>query len=100
LSDEVQSDMAKQADISPLKDPKYSKLFAQDVPFLKGKNVQAAVALKPAKAIDITPYYDLGTKQLRDAMNKVIKGTDVNSALREANEKTDQAIAAAREGTD
>jgi multiple sugar transport system substrate-binding protein len=99
LSDEVQSDMAKQADISPLKDPKYSKLFAQDVPFLKGKNVQAAVALKPAKAIDITPYYDLATKQLRDAMNKVIKGTDVNSALREANEKTDQAIAAAREGT-
>jgi multiple sugar transport system substrate-binding protein len=93
LSDEVQLDLSKQANVSPLKDAKYSEAFAQDVSFLKDKNVRAAVLLKPAKAIDITKYYDVATKYLREAMTNVIKGEDVNTALRIANEKTDKEIA-------
>lgn len=95
ISDEVQLDMAKQGRSSIMKDEKYKTVFGQDLPFLKGKNVAAAY-----KTVTADPYqpslHDTAAMSVIQAelRNMFQKGKDVNSALRDAEEKINSDIAA------
>ncbi|RKN83771.1 ABC transporter substrate-binding protein [Paenibacillus ginsengarvi] len=95
ISDEVQLDMAKQGRSSILKDDKYKTAFGQDLPFLKGKNIAAAF-----KTTTADPYrpslHDTAAMTVIQAelRNMFQKGKDVNSALRDAEEKINSDIAA------
>jgi multiple sugar transport system substrate-binding protein len=90
-SDEVQTDLTRQGRLSILQDPKIKDAFGADLAFLKGKNMKAIFATKPAKAYVPTPYDDFGL--LNTAMKDVVaKKKDVNTALREAEDKLNQKI--------
>ncbi|MCC2684622.1 MAG: extracellular solute-binding protein family 1 [Paenibacillaceae bacterium] len=90
-SDEVQTDLTRQGRLSILQDPKIKDAFGADLAFLKGKNMKAIFATKPAKAYVPTVYDDFGL--LNTAMKDVVaKKKDVNTALREAEDKLNQKI--------
>jgi multiple sugar transport system substrate-binding protein len=95
ISDEVQLDMAKQGRNSIMKDDKYKTAFGQDLPFLKGKNIAAVF-----KTTTADPYkpslYDTGAMTVIQAelRNMFQKNKDVNSALRDAEEKINSDIKA------
>ncbi|WP_158301563.1 ABC transporter substrate-binding protein [Paenibacillus mesophilus] len=95
ISDEVQLDMAKQGRSSILKDEEMKTAFGQDLPFLKGKNI--AAVFKTATADPYTPsLYDTSAMTVIQAelRNMFQKGKDVNSALRDAEEKINSDIKA------
>jgi multiple sugar transport system substrate-binding protein len=90
-SDEVQTDLTRQGRLSILQDPKIKEAFGADLQFIKGKNMKAIFAIKPAKAYVPTPYDDFGL--LNTAMKDVVaKKKDINTALREAEDKLNQKI--------
>jgi multiple sugar transport system substrate-binding protein len=98
LSDEVQSYQSKAGYGTVLKNEQIKKAYGQDVPMLKGKNTYAKYYNKFA---DSPPPRDPGLKitaaQARPFLNKafvsVMNGTDVNTALRAADEGINQMIA-------
>jgi multiple sugar transport system substrate-binding protein len=95
LSDEVQTVIARTGMPSPLKADKYKQEFGKDVPELKGKNTEAIFKNKPAPVRDDHEYDPIVTKPLVEAMNAVLKDEkDINTALREAEEKANKAIEA------
>ncbi|WP_282936174.1 extracellular solute-binding protein [Paenibacillus sp. RC67] len=92
-SDEVQTDMSKQARVSILKDAKIRDAFGSNIEFLKNKNVQAIYKTKPAKSFTPTKYDSIASAAINEALKDIIeKGKDVNTALREADEKANQKI--------
>jgi multiple sugar transport system substrate-binding protein len=96
FSDEVQTAVAKYGMPSPLKDDKYKKMLAQDLPGSNGKNMQAVFNNKPAPLLDDTDLDSYVNKELAAAMKDVLAGKkDINTALREADEKGNANIAAA-----
>ncbi|WP_028549117.1 ABC transporter substrate-binding protein [Paenibacillus sp. UNC451MF] len=96
LSDEVQLDMAKTIGLVPsLKSSSdIFKSIGQDVPELKGKNIQAVYKYKPAAA---PPKRDKGLiganpNELKKIVEKIFDRTtldnvDINTALRDAQEE-------------
>jgi multiple sugar transport system substrate-binding protein len=94
-SDEVQLLSArKTARMSPLAGEEPKKQFGADVPYLKGKHVQAlfksAVSPSPAYSIYETDGKKIGQQAFRDyAADKV----DLNTALRQADEEINKVIA-------
>lgn len=92
-SDEVQLDMSKQARVSILKDAKIRDAFGSNIEFLKNKNVQAIYKTKPAKSFTPTKYDSIASAAINEALKDIVeKGKDVNTALREADEKANQRI--------
>ncbi|MEF3305007.1 ABC transporter substrate-binding protein [Paenibacillus sp. GYB003] len=95
-SDEVQLLSArKTARMSPLLGEEPKKQFGADVPYLQGKHVEAlfksTVSPSPVYSIYENDGKKIGQQAFRDyAADKV----DLNTALREANENIDKAIAA------
>jgi multiple sugar transport system substrate-binding protein len=76
-----------------LKDPKLQDVFGADLPALKGKNVKGIFKSKPAKSSPVTPYDAIINGELNKVATKVAKGqTDINSALREAEENANKLI--------
>lgn len=94
LSDEVQKERsAKKALATPLKSNEIKTAFGQDVEVWKGKNINAVTAQKPAAYVPYSRYNSHAQAAINEALVSVIVGEkDVNTALREAEEKANQAI--------
>lgn len=95
ISDDVQLDMAKQGRSSIMKDDKYKTAFGQDLAFLRGKNI--AAVFKTSTADPYAPsLHDTAAMTVIQAelRNMFQKGKDVNSALRDAEEKINSDIQA------
>jgi multiple sugar transport system substrate-binding protein len=100
LSDEVQAARARDAGIAPaLVKESVRNQFMKGVEFAAGKNVGAFFKLQSAQPRIGTPYDQLGISAVSSALTEVLQGKkDVNTALRDAEEKTDQQIKVAKEG--
>jgi multiple sugar transport system substrate-binding protein len=93
ISDDVQLEIARNGRLSVLKDKKFKDAFGQNLDFIKGKNIQAAFLTRPAKSIIATPYLSDAQSAVRAAFKEVTEqGKDINTALREAEEKTNKKI--------
>lgn len=92
-SEEVQMDISRHARFSILVDPKISDAFGKDISFLNGKNVQAIYKTKPAKSFKKTEYDSFGISAMRNGVTEMVNnGKDVNTVLREAEEKVNKQI--------
>ncbi|TNJ62661.1 extracellular solute-binding protein [Paenibacillus hemerocallicola] len=67
--------------------------FGKDIPSFAGKNSKALVFDSYADMQQASPYYGLGVIEMSKAINEHLKGKDVNTVLREANERADKAVA-------
>ncbi|CAG7630913.1 ABC transporter substrate-binding protein [Paenibacillus allorhizosphaerae] len=93
-SDEVQLINArKSAKLSPLKHPQMKTEFGADVPFLNDKNIAAIFKSQPAPAPAYSEFYSKSTPLLLSSFADYATGkVDVNTALREADEKINKMI--------
>ncbi|CAG7647446.1 ABC transporter substrate-binding protein [Paenibacillus allorhizosphaerae] len=92
LSDEVQMDMSKNGRTSIMKDPKIQGAFAQDLAFMKGKNIQAIFKTQMAN-YEATLYDTASINGLAAALKSIVtQGKDVNTALRENEEAVNKKI--------
>jgi multiple sugar transport system substrate-binding protein len=93
-SDEVQT-LLSQVGFGPsLKDAKFQKVFGADREVVKGKNISAIFKTTPLLLRQYTDYDGEATKALNAAFNDYLSGKiDVNTALRQAQENADSAIA-------
>lgn len=95
LSDEVQLAMVRNGRPTSLKSDSIRKEFGGGFTHLKGKNLQAIYVNKPAPTYRETEFDPLARNAMAQILNNVLTGaTDVNTALREADEKANLAIAA------
>lgn len=94
FSDEVQMISTKETGrVSPLKDPKYNQAFGAEMAHLKGKQLQSIFKSKPAQSPPFSVHYTKGVALLRNSFTEVADGKkDINTALREADEKINQMI--------
>lgn len=92
-SDAVQNLLNKNGVLTSLqKTPELIKDYGSEIPSFNGKNVNALFALKPAVK-EFTQFDDKGRGLINAAANDVlIKGIDVNTALKSAEEQLDQYI--------
>ncbi|RKN83831.1 ABC transporter substrate-binding protein [Paenibacillus ginsengarvi] len=99
-SDEFQMQQSRAGTLLPaLKDPSFLQAFSQDSVLYKGKNVKSLVPAKYADSIPFTPYNGFGqTGLLTATIDYVIKQKDINTALREATDFTNQSIQTAKAG--
>jgi multiple sugar transport system substrate-binding protein len=94
-SDERQLAMSKQGRFTSLNDLKAKQEFGADLKTLKGKNLKPLLNYQAASTTPNSTYATLARDQINPAMNKVLDGkADINTALREAEEAADKAIAA------
>jgi multiple sugar transport system substrate-binding protein len=94
LTDEsVQTLIAKSGKPSSLEDPKYEKMFGQDLVTIKGKNIQSVFFNEPNIGDAVWEYSETAWKHLRVAAKEVMDGKkDVNTALRNAEEAANKEI--------
>ncbi|MDF2719374.1 MAG: extracellular solute-binding protein family 1, partial [Paenibacillus sp.] len=97
LTDEVQTAITSDfAAITPLKSQAVKEAFGRNVAQWKGKNVSAIAALKPAAPARAGVFDSNATSAMSNAVLTVIAGeTDLNSALRTAEEQATKKIAEA-----
>ncbi|CAG7618001.1 hypothetical protein PAESOLCIP111_02072 [Paenibacillus solanacearum] len=94
-SDEFQEFTVKSGNSSILKDgSKMAASFGAGQPYLKGKNIKSYLPAKFAAPTVKTQYQAIADKEMLAALVEVAGGKDVNTALREAAERADKAIAA------
>jgi multiple sugar transport system substrate-binding protein len=94
-SDEYQDFIVRNGNVTILSNPDAMKNFGKDIPYFKGKNVQALLPAKFAAPAIKTKYQSIADDAFKDAVNDVAAGTDINTALRKAAEAADKEIAAA-----
>lgn len=93
LSDEVQAEMSRNARF-PINEAKsVQDEFGKNLPYLQGKNVKSIFLTKPAAPVQPTKDAGYGSTVSQEAFKKVMQGTDINSALREADELVNKKIA-------
>ncbi|MCC2685769.1 MAG: extracellular solute-binding protein family 1 [Paenibacillaceae bacterium] len=94
--DEEQTMISKQARRSALKDKKYQDIFGTELASMKGKNIAAVFKMTPAPLPPTTIYETDGFNQVVAAGRLVAKdpALDVNTVLRDAEEKLNKAIEA------
>ncbi|CAG7637107.1 hypothetical protein PAESOLCIP111_03816 [Paenibacillus solanacearum] len=92
-SDEVQSELSKSGKVSVLTKGDFQTQYGANVAYLKGKNIAGIFKSKPRKINDPLTEYDALVRSAIDAAAKELAaGKDVNTALREAEEKANKAI--------
>lgn len=92
-SDEVQSELSKSGKISVLAKSDFQAQYGVNVPYLKGKNVGGIFKSKPRKINDPLTEYDVLVRSAIDASAKDLAGgKDVNTVIRETEEKANKAI--------
>ncbi|MEF3305574.1 ABC transporter substrate-binding protein [Paenibacillus sp. GYB003] len=92
-SEDAQKVMNKGARMTALKDPALRKQFASDMKVFEGKNLEGIFKVNPAPLPPASKYDVKIYGFLNDALKSVIvEGTDINTALRTANEKADKLI--------
>lgn len=94
-SDEFQQHIMRQGYMSSLKDPSHlMKYLAEGEPLAKTQNLKALLPPKYAPSTEIYKYSNLVEKEVTNAVIDVLKnGTDTNTALRDASERADKAVA-------
>jgi multiple sugar transport system substrate-binding protein len=80
--------------LSTFKDPGMKKDYAVDLKIAKGKNIAGIFKTSSSAVPPYTPYNGPANKAVDNAVKEVLKGTDINSALRTAEEQANQDIAA------
>lgn len=97
LSDSIGMELSKSGNVSVLKSPEIEKVFATEMPSLKGKNIQAlfkAAGVQFDKA-NSTSAGIIANGIFTKYVNQVLQNqTDVNSALRSAEDEINKQIAA------
>jgi multiple sugar transport system substrate-binding protein len=94
-ADDAQLASTKAGRLSSLKDAKFKQAYGENLSVLKGKNVQGIFKNTPAPFARPSEFDSAVTKILNKAAADVMAGkSDVNTALRLANEAANQAIAA------
>lgn len=95
LSDEVQTEFSKNLQSSVLKDPKINANFGKATPELASKNVVAFTKLKVAllKPFGFVPVGSAAGIPIAAFTDLLYSGKDVNTLLREADEKMNKVIA-------
>jgi multiple sugar transport system substrate-binding protein len=98
ISEEMQMQFSKNRRITPLKNDTIRAAFASDSNIFTGKRLQSIFKVQPAPVPDysiwkavIDPFVNEAAKQI------ALNGVDINTALREQEEKANQAIKAALE---
>jgi multiple sugar transport system substrate-binding protein len=95
LTDDVQSVSSRNGRIPVIINPGVQKLFGQDNEYFKGKNIDALFAKgKVREEREGGPYDAIVQSKIVEAFNAVYQGTDINTALRNAEEAANKAIAA------
>ncbi|CAG7643045.1 ABC transporter substrate-binding protein [Paenibacillus allorhizosphaerae] len=93
LSEEAQTALSKNGRLSPLQDPKIKMSFAVDANVFAGKNLQAIFKTSPSPLPDYSIWKAIADPFLNDAAKEVaVNKKDINTALREAEEKANLAI--------
>jgi multiple sugar transport system substrate-binding protein len=88
VSDEVQTSLNKKGRLTVLNDENIKKQFASELKSFQGKNVQAVFKLKQAPGTVLTDYDVELKKMIQEAAKDMAQnGKDVNTALREAQDK-------------
>lgn len=94
LSVETQLEKARGGSDSPLNDPVIQREFGADIPGMEGRSPQNMRMSKLASPVTLSSNTAIAVKSLQAAFDKVISGqADVNTALREAANEADKAIA-------
>jgi multiple sugar transport system substrate-binding protein len=95
-SEEYQLPMVKQGQFpTALASDLLRNSFGQDTAMYKGKNIKAMLPAKYAKASAFTKFNNLSRNQLQAVLEaNVLQKKDINTALREAAERTNAAIKA------
>lgn len=96
-SDEFQNYFVKEGNSSILKDQsKIIKDFAANDKFVSSKNIKSLLPVKFADATEKTKFQTITDKEMLAALVEVAGGKDENTALREAEERANKAIEAAK----
>jgi multiple sugar transport system substrate-binding protein len=100
-SDEVQTIMAMRGKLPTIANPQVQEKFGEGIDSLKGKNVKAIFAAKPAEDVELTDYNStIGKKVMGDYVQEiVVNNMDINTALRKADEEINNQMAAVLNGT-
>ncbi|GAA3412483.1 ABC transporter substrate-binding protein [Paenibacillus hodogayensis] len=94
-SPEFQKHLARKGYVPALQKPEIVSEFGKDIPFLKDKHVQALFTANPAPIVKLTPYQAIALAEAQTAFNDIqFAGKDLNTVLREADERINQKIAA------
>lgn len=97
-SEEFQISLNSRGLATALKDTKLHERYGDELPFYDGKNVTALFPHPRAKMSNITEFQLIAASQLNAAMTRMAnEGIDINTALREAAEVTNQMIKEAQE---
>ncbi|MEF3306505.1 ABC transporter substrate-binding protein [Paenibacillus sp. GYB003] len=95
VSDETQMELArKTARKSPLADKRFEAAFAADLEYAKGKNITGMFKSKMINSPVRPKYTTQATNFVKEAFYDYYRGKDVNTALREADDKLNQFLAA------
>lgn len=94
LSVETQLEKARGGSDSPLNNPVIQREFGADIPGMEGRNPQNMRMSKLASPVTLSSNTAIAVKSLQTAFDKVVsRQADVNTALREAANEADKAIA-------
>lgn len=94
-SAEFQKHIARKGYVPALQNTDIVSEFGKDLPFLKDKNVKALFTAKPAPIAQLTKYQAIAAAEVQTAFHDLLlNGKDVNTTLREADERINQKIAA------
>ncbi|GAA3399530.1 ABC transporter substrate-binding protein [Paenibacillus hodogayensis] len=94
-TDEFQKHLAMNGMFPVLKNRDAMKAYGQELPFMKNKNTQSFLPKQFAPAAPVSKYQSIAFNNLNNAYNAVLlKEKDVNTALREQEEKTNKDIEA------
>lgn len=95
IGEQVQKLITENGRFTSLKDETIKGLFGKNMKSMAGKNIKAVFKSSFAPPFAPTKFDSLATPRINDAVKKVINGeTDVNTALREAEEAANKDIAA------
>ncbi|MEF3306138.1 ABC transporter substrate-binding protein [Paenibacillus sp. GYB003] len=93
-SDDVQMAVTRSGRISSLNDPKFKENFGKDLQSLQGKNVAALFKNVQAFKPPVTKEVNAVSKFMGEAAADIEAGKDINTALRQAEEKANKALEA------
>lgn len=97
-SEDFQKSLNNRGLATALRDKNLHEQYGQDLPHFDGKNVSALFPKPHAEMSNITKYHTQSATYLNQALNDVISGIDVNTALRKAEEELNQFIQAEESG--
>lgn len=91
---EFQKHLARKGYVPALQQTDVVNEFGKELPFLKDKRVQALFTKNPAPIAELTPYQAIALAEAQTAFNDIqFSGKDLNTVLREADERIDRKIA-------